>query len=105
MILWLLVVVETLVLGALGYAVYNLYNKNETLEKWISAFANHVEYTYQQMKMVDDSGIFEADDDVGFAFEELRDLIFHLRQIVVYEESEEDEESSEEELVDINRRI
>ena len=52
-----------------------------------------IESIKHQLKMIDDSGHFEADDEVGFFFEELKQLGDELDQLFeIMEEEEIDDE-------------
>ena len=52
-----------------------------------------IELIKHQLKMIDDSGHFEADDEVGFFFEELKQLGDELDQLFeIMEEEEIDDE-------------
>ena len=54
---------------------------------------NQYELIKHQLKMIDDSGHFEADDEVGFFFEELKQLGDELDQLFeIMEEEEIDDE-------------
>ena len=47
----------------------------EILESWIVDFRNLIKNTYNKLKSVDDRHIFEKDDDVGFLFSELLNIL------------------------------
>ena len=47
----------------------------DTLETWLLEFKLLVKNTYNKLKFVDDRGIFEKDDDVGFLFTDLLNII------------------------------
>jgi len=70
-ILWTLLVIFFLATCALGYACYNMIQKIEVYEEWLSFFRTEVDEVYQRMKAVDEKNLFEKDDDVGFVFTEL----------------------------------
>lgn len=62
----------------LAYLVYSLSKKNNILEiitdqqsEWIDDFGDEIKQVYNRLKAVDNSNIFEKDDDVGFAFSEI----------------------------------
>jgi len=64
------------------YVIYNLYNKVDNLEQWIDSTYIRVENVLQEMKNIDSTGHFEADDEVGSTFNMLQDTINSLNQIV-----------------------
>jgi len=47
----------------------------DTLETWLLEFKLLVKNTYNKLKFVDDRRIFEKDDDVGFLFTDLLNII------------------------------
>ena len=67
-----------IVLGILvlteAYIIWNLNNKTETLETWMESFSNSVYQIQSDLKDIDSRGHFEADDEVGFFFEELKEI-------------------------------
>jgi len=60
-----------IIIGALGYACYNLLRKVEVYEAWVDEFRSEVEQMHGKLKEVDDKNLFEKDDDVGFVFSEI----------------------------------
>ena len=71
---WLLItiiVALAIIVGALGYACYNLLQKIEIYEAWVDEFKSEVDQMYTRLKEVDDKNLFEKDDDVGFVFSEV----------------------------------
>ena len=47
----------------------------DTLDTWLLEFKLLVKNTYNKLKFVDDRRIFEKDDDVGFLFTDLLNII------------------------------
>lgn len=70
---WLvmIVIILSIIVGALGYGCYNLTKKIEVYEDWVDEFRHEVGQMYDRLKMVDDKNLFEKDDDVGFVFSEV----------------------------------
>ena len=52
-----------------------LEDKVNTLEQWVSDFQQSILTTYKNLKKVDDSGIFEKDDSVGFVFQDMLHIL------------------------------
>lgn len=52
----------------------------EVYETWIYETRNHIIEVYNQLKIVDARNIFEKDDDVGFVFTEIIELIKNLNE-------------------------
>ena len=64
------------------------FNQIDILEEWIINFKNSVESTFNKLKDVDNRGIFEKDDDVGFLFTDLKQIIESLNKKVKEEETD-----------------
>jgi len=64
---------------------------NMRLAAWFEEFKNRVVYSYKRMKSIDEKGAFEADDEVGFFFKELKEIIERLYQLGVIDETEKEE--------------
>ena len=65
----------------LGFTTYNLLIKNEKAEdiilsqnKFINELNKTINYTNQKLKQIDYKGSFEADDEIGFFFKEVKQL-------------------------------
>lgn len=67
----IVIVVLSIIIGALGYGCYNLLRKVETYEEWADEFRGEADQLYTRLKEVDDKNLFERDDDVGFVFSEV----------------------------------
>ena len=65
-----------------------LFNQIDILEDWIINFKQSVENTYNKLKVIDNRGIFEKDDDVGFLFSDLKQIIESLNKKVKEEETD-----------------
>ena len=65
-----------------------LFNQIDILEDWIINFKKSVENTYNKLKAIDNRGIFEKDDDVGFLFSDLKQIIESLNKKVKEEETD-----------------
>ena len=85
MILTILVLsVLTLVLG---FTTFNLLRKNERLEddietsdKYLVDIYSSIKDAYERMVKVDRLGSFEADDESGFIFKEIKSTLEQLNQ-------------------------
>ena len=67
---------------------FQSFNQIDILEDWIINFKNSVESTFNKLKDVDNRGIFEKDDDVGFLFTDLKQIIESLNKKVKEEETD-----------------
>ena len=54
--------------------VYYSLKRITTYEQIILQVNDKIEYVNQQLKIIDEKGTFEADDEVGFFFQELKDV-------------------------------
>ena len=60
------------------YSMWNLTSKQEMLEDWIAEFITVIEKINVDLKQIDHRGSFEADDEVGTIFEQIKDIIKQL---------------------------
>ena len=63
---------------AMIYVIWNLITKQESLEDWITDFINTIEKVQTDLKKIDYKGYFEADDEVGAIFEQIKTAINQL---------------------------
>ena len=54
--------------------VYYSLKRITIYEQIILQVNDKIEYVNQQLKLIDEKGTFEADDEVGFFFEELKNI-------------------------------
>ena len=100
--IWIILIL-LLVASALGYAVWNLLKKYEALEAefedlgsnyeqaevLLSEMAGHIDNAISRMKDIDKLGSFEANDETGYVFKELYEIV---EQLEVYYNGEKSEE-------------
>jgi len=60
------------------YVMWNINTKLESLEDWVSDFINTIEKVQLEVKKVDYKGYFEADDEVGQIFNQIKTTINQL---------------------------
>ena len=65
----------------LGYTTYNQMQKVERLETWAEEYAEKVVRAQEQIKEIDSTGHFEADDEIGTIFEGIKNTVEELNQI------------------------
>jgi HAMP domain-containing protein len=60
---------------------FNLFRKNEKLEEIVISQQKHIDEIYSQitdsaakLKIIDERGTFESDDEVGWFFESIKDI-------------------------------
>ena len=78
MILEISLVLVSLLFVTLSYVIWNLMTKQEMLEDWIEDFMQSVEKVDFDLKQIDYRGSFEADDETGIIFKEIKNIIKQL---------------------------
>lgn len=85
---------------------WNLINKNESMDEdiqeqeeylanitsWVEEFRNRINLGHKRINEVDKKGSFSSDDEVGFAFQVIKETIEDLNELTA---SEEDAETAE----------
>ena len=65
-----------------GYVIWNLIRKTELLETWVEEFTQRIETVQTDLKVIDDKGAFEADDEVGTIFEQIKETVNQLDDLI-----------------------
>ena len=81
-ILGLLVLME-------GYVIWNLTRKTELLETWVEDFSDRITRVHRELKDIDSTGHFEADDEIGSIFDSIKEVISELNDFTEGEEISE----------------
>ena len=88
----------TILLGViasfLGVVAYYALKRINAYENIILNFNNTIDLIKRQLKLIDEKGTFESDDEVGFFFEEIKQLGNQLGELF---ETEVDDEKTQEE--------
>ena len=65
----------------LGYTTFNLLKKNEKQEDILTGYVNYldqlsraIEIADEKLKKVDERGIFKSDDEIGFMYQQIKEL-------------------------------
>jgi hypothetical protein len=80
--------IETVVISVLGvlvvilgFTTYNLLRKNEKQEDilagyitYLDQFSRIIEFSDEKLKKIDEREIFKSDDEIGFMYEQIKDL-------------------------------
>ena len=74
MIFQILCVVLSAISLFLTLLVYYSLKRITSYEEIILQVNDKIEYVNQQLKLIDEKGTFEADDEVGFFFQELKEI-------------------------------
>ena len=93
-IITVLLGVSTLFLGVVSFYALKRIN---TYEKIILKISSTVELIKHQLKIIDDKGSFEADDEVGFFFQEIKHISHKLEQIFETEVDDGNQEKTQKE--------
>ena len=64
-----------------SYVIWNLFRKTELLETWVESFTRRIQYIQDDLKVIDSTGHFEADDEVGTIFKQIQDTIDQLNDL------------------------
>ena len=80
--------IETIVISilgvlvvALGFTTFNLLRKNEKQEDILTSYMEYldqvsktVEFSDEKMKKIDSQGILKSNDEIGFMYEQIKEL-------------------------------
>ena len=76
-----LITILGILVVALGFTTFNLLKKNEQQEdilagymEYLSKISGIIELSDKKLKEVDRKGSFESDDEVGFFFQEIKQI-------------------------------
>jgi len=78
MVLEISLVLVSLLFLTSCYIIWNLNTKLESLEDWATDFINIIEKVQLDIKKIDYKGYFEADDEVGAIFEQIKTTVNQL---------------------------
>ena len=62
------------------YVIWNVNTKLEFLEDWISDFIITIEKVEKELMQIDYRGSFEADDETGVIFQEIKTIVSQLNR-------------------------
>ena len=60
------------------YVIWNLMRNTEVLETWVEEFTELIESVNSELKIIDSRGAFEADDEVGSTFKQIKQTVNKL---------------------------
>ena len=86
------------VILAIFFAIISFYalRRINEYENIILNINDTIESINRQLKLIDDKGSFEADDEVGFFFDELKQLGTQLEELFETEEVDDDTQEKKE---------
>jgi Tfp pilus assembly protein PilE len=74
----------------LSYTTYNLLKKNEKAEdilisykEYIDKLSSQIEESNQKIKEIDEKGVFDSDDEIGWFFKELKKIQSSLEKFKI----------------------
>ena len=67
-------IVLSIILTAMGFALRNLLVKNEKLEDFIAKQSDAINECDKRLKVIDNKGVFYADDQIGWFFKEVQKI-------------------------------
>lgn len=76
----------------MGYVIYNQFQKNIFLEQWIESFTGRIIHVQEELERIDSTGVFKSDDEVGFVFNEINEVVGMLSDLVEDENGKKKEE-------------
>ena len=82
MIIEIILAIETVAFIVEGYVIWNLMKKTELLETWVEDFTQRIETVQTDLKVIDEKGAFEADDEVGTIFEQIKETVNKLDNLI-----------------------
>ena len=82
MIVEIILAIESIAFIVEGYVIWNLMKKTELLETWVEDFTQRIETVQTDLKVIDDKGAFEADDEVGTIFEQIKETVNKLDDLI-----------------------
>ena len=94
---WFFFILFILISILSSVTVYYALRRINQYENLILQFQNIITIATQKMKTIDDSGHFEADDEVGFFFEQLKDIQLLLNNVFENEKNIDNENNKENE--------
>ena len=75
------IIILSVLVVALGYTTFNLLRKNEKQEDiltgymvYLNKISDYIETTDKKLKEIDAKGTFESDDEIGFFFQQIKNI-------------------------------
>ena len=94
----ILLIVCTILIAVIIF-VYRILSKAldriDFFEKWTEEFLQRAYFAYEELQRIDASGHFEADDEVGYFFKSLKEIMNRIFEMGVINEEEIEEQRKE----------
>ena len=88
----LTIIILSVLVVILGYTTFNLLRKNEKQEDILAGYMSYlnkisdtIEVADKKLKEVDHRGSFKSDDEVGFVFEQIKNIQTILNAFIIKE--------------------
>ena len=79
----ILVILLTLSISISFVAIRNLIKKNEAMEDFINKQSDAIAACDTRLKQIDQKGVFYADDEIGWFFEEVKKIQEALNEFML----------------------
>ena len=79
----ILTILLTLSISVSFVAIRNLIKKNEAMEDFINKQSDAIAACDARLKQIDQKGVFYADDEIGWFFEEVKKIQEALNEITL----------------------
>ena len=63
------------------YVIWNLTRKTELLETWVESFTQMIESVDNELRVIDSTGHFESDDEIGAIFKQIKNTVNQLNRL------------------------
>ena len=63
------------------YVIWNLTKKTELLETWVEDFTQLIESIDNELRIIDSTGHFESDDEIGAIFKQIKTTVNQLNRL------------------------
>ena len=93
--MWIFIILLVLYVGFISVALFYALKRINQYENYLVQFQQIISFSTEKMKTVDASGHYESDDEVGFFFEQLKQIQLLLNEI--FETGENTDGQKEEE--------
>ena len=98
MLHYIITILLGVIASCLGTITYYALKRISNYEIIILNINDTIETIKHQLKLIDDKGTFEADDEVGFFFDEIKQLGLELEQLFETEVDDEEEKKEEQDI-------
>ena len=68
------IILTLVITTSLGFALFNLLKKNESLEDFITKQSDAINACDQRLKQLDEKNMFYSDDEIGWFFKEIQKI-------------------------------